>query len=400
MAKSDKTETSQDTESEKDTVTTEEVVEAEIVEESEADQDAPVIEDAPEADDEGLSVEEIEEVEEQVEDVTVPEAHDTPKPTKRGGFIPMVFGGVIAAGIGFGGATYMQSQGMLLGADTEALAAVEAKIAEQQAALEKLRSAQGDIAAKAESAVSTGADATALEARIDGLSERVETVAKDVIALGARLTEAEKRPMSEGLSASAIEAYEREVEQLRAQVAAQLAEAETLKANSEETARNTLIQAALTRVTAALDSGVPYEAALIDLANASGQSAPEALAGPAALGVVTLPALIDGFPEVARAALAEARKAESSTDTGSRIGAFLKAQLGARSVTPKEGMDPDAILSRAEAALKGGDIAAALVEIDTLPVESQAKMTSWREAAETRAAALAAADALALGLTD
>ncbi|MBR9843629.1 MAG: hypothetical protein GYB25_10735, partial [Rhodobacteraceae bacterium] len=203
-----------------------------------------------------------------------------------------------------------------------------------------------------------------------------------------------------GLSAAAVEAYEREVEELRAQVAAQLAEAEALKENSEKTARETLVQAALTRVAAALESGSPYEAALIEFANASGQSAPAALANHAAEGVPTLPALIDGFPEAARAALAEARKLQSGEDTGSRIGTFLKAQLGARSVTPKDGSDPDAILSRAEAALKDGKIATVLAEIDALPAESQAKLASWREAAEIRAAALAAADALALGLTD
>ncbi|MCW8841906.1 MAG: hypothetical protein OQK00_00670 [Rhodobacteraceae bacterium] len=160
------------------------------------------------------------------------------------------------------------------------------------------------------------------------------------------------------------------------------------------------MQAALTRITAALESGAPYEAALVDLANASGESAPAALADPAAEGVATLPALIEAFPDVARAALAEARKQQSGEDTGSRLGAFLKAQLGARSVAPKEGSDPDAVLSRAEAALRDGALKEALAEIETLPAESQAKMASWREAAETRAAALAAAEALALGLTE
>lgn len=406
MAKSDKTDTSQD--AEQDKTVTEDIVEAEIVEDDtavdpEADETVSL-----EESESGEEVIEAEAVEESVSDEPVADEtpvdvqEETPEvaPAKRGGFLPLVLGGVVAAGIGFGGATYMQSQGMLLGADKEAMAAVDAKIAAQQALIDEMRTAQGEIAGKAENALAASADAAALEARIDGLSERIEGVAQDVIALGARLTEAEKRPMSDGLSAAAVEAYEREVEELRAQVAAQLAEAEALKENSEKTARETLVQAALTRVTAALESGAPYEAALIDLANASGQSAPAALADHAAEGIATLPALIDGFPEAARAALAEARKLQSGDEAGSRIGSFLKAQLGARSVTPKDGSDPDAILSRAEAALKDGDIPAALAEIDALPVESQAKLASWREAAEIRAAALAAADALAQGLTD
>ncbi len=413
MAKSDKTETSQETEGEQDAAKAEEVTEAEIVEETEeagpeadtTDADTPVMIEEPESEGDASQEAEIAEAEPSQdapppsEEQTQP-TEDQPAEAKRGGVVPMVIGGVLAAGIGFGAATYMQSQGLLLGADEEALAAVDARLAAQQDEIDGLRAAQSDIAATAESAIAATADAKELEARIDGLSERVESVAQDVITLGARLTEAEKRPMSDGLSASAIEAYEREVEELRAQVAAQLEEAEALKANSEQTARSTLVQAALTRVMAALDSGAPYEAALIDLANASGESAPAALAEPAAEGVATLPALIDAFPDAARAALAEARKVQGEEETGNRLGAFLKAQLGARSVTPQEGDDPDAILSRAEAALKDGDIDAALAEIDALPPESQAQMASWREAAETRAAALAAAEALAQGLTD
>ena len=410
MAKSDKTETSQETETE-DKAMVEHIADAVIVEpddETEPQEDEAVALDEPETD----AIEEAEGSDATVADEDEPEeAPETPieetsseagpaPEARRGGFLPLVAGGVIAAGIGFGGATYMQSQGMLPSAGADAIARLEATVAEQQTVIESLRTTQGEIAAQAESAASASAGAEAMGARIDGLSERVEGVAQDVVALGARLTEAEKRPMSDGLSASAIEAYEREVEELRAQVAAQLAEAEALKANSEQTARETLVQAALTRVMAALESGAPYEAALIDLANASGQSAPAALADHAAEGVVTLPALIDGFPDAARAALAEARKTVGDEEGGNRIGAFLKAQLGARSVTPRDGSDPDAILSRAEAALKDGDIPATLAEIDTLPPESQAQMASWRAAAETRAAALAAAEALAQGLTD
>ena len=64
-----------------------------------------------------------------------------------------------------------------------------------------------------------------------------------------------------------------------------------------------------------------------------------------------------------------------------------------------------AVLSQAGLSLRADFVtreeeAALLAEIDALPAESQAKLASWREAAEIRAAALAAADALAQGLTD
>ncbi|MGB8622217.1 MAG: hypothetical protein WCD16_05310, partial [Paracoccaceae bacterium] len=80
---------------------------------------------------------------------------------------------------------------------------------------------------------------------------------------------------------------------------------------------------------------------------------------------------------------------------GDRIGAFLRTQFGARSLTPREGNDPDAILSRAEAALNAGELKDALDEIATLPEAGQQAMSGWVAKAQKRADALAAADTLA-----
>jgi len=76
----------------------------------------------------------------------------------------------------------------------------------------------------------------------------------------------------------------------------------------------------------------------------------------------------------------------------------LQRQLGARSVEPREGNDPDAILSRAEAALINGHLPQALAEIAALPDEAQAEMGNWVTLATIRAAALSAAAALAQSL--
>ena len=50
----------------------------------------------------------------------------------------------------------------------------------------------------------------------------------------------------------------------------------------------------------------------------------------------------------------------------------------------------DAILSRAEAALDAGDLRSALTELEALPDDAASAIADWREAAETRAAAVAA----------
>ena len=49
------------------------------------------------------------------------------------------------------------------------------------------------------------------------------------------------------------------------------------------------------------------------------------------------------------------------------LGAFLQNQLGGRSVVPREGDDPDAVLSRVGAAVEAGDLSTALTEIESLP---------------------------------
>ncbi len=72
----------------------------------------------------------------------------------------------------------------------------------------------------------------------------------------------------------------------------------------------------------------------------------------------------------------------------SRFSAFLRTQLGTRSLEPKAGDDADSVLSRAEAALRQGDIATALTELDALPEAGQPALAEWRAQAETRKAAL------------
>ena len=70
--------------------------------------------------------------------------------------------------------------------------------------------------------------------------------------------------------------------------------------------------------------------------------------------------------------------------------AFVRNQLGARSLEPQEGNDPDAILSRAEAALREGRLADAVAEVETLPEIARLELTGWTGQAALRLEALAA----------
>lgn len=330
------------------------------------------------------------------EPVAPPPPAPAPEKTSRGGFFPALLGGIVAGALGFGIAWYLLQQ------DSAGLSGRVDQIAEQQ-------SQQGASLSELADTVSAGPDLSALTGRLDelgsqvtDLSGRLDSAAGDFSTLSDRLTELEKRPISEGVSEEAIAAYESELARLqeamaqqRQEVEALIAEAREMEADAAESSEMTLRRAALTRILSALDNGSAFAPALSDLQGA-GQEVPEALAAVAETGVPSMAALRDSYPEAARQALAAAR---SDGDGGmSSVGDFLRTQLGARSLEPKDGADPDAVLSRAEAALRGGRLSDALAELETLPESARAEMANWIASATSRQKAVAAAEELSAAL--
>jgi hypothetical protein len=118
------------------------------------------------------------------------------------------------------------------------------------------------------------------------------------------------------------------------------------------------------------------------------------LADNATAGLPSLQSLQATFPDTARTALEAALRANMGESWSERVGNFLRTQVGVRSLTPREGPDPDAILSRAEASLSAGDVAQALVEIAKLPTPAQDALAAWRAQAQLRLDAQAALRAL------
>ncbi|WP_294228593.1 mitofilin family membrane protein [uncultured Shimia sp.] len=318
---------------------------------------------------------------------------------RKGGFVPMVLGGVVAACIGFGGAVYFGDQ-LGLGAGTEAaLTEMTAKLEAQNetlVALNERLSATSDVSGGArEAADHAAAEVTKITEVLSAYTTQLGSVSEAVSTLEARLTDIEKRPLNEGLGAAAIAAYEREVKDLRDLVSAQKAEASELKDKADLSAKAALARSSVTRIVAALDSGAPYRAAVVDLRSSTGEGIAPVLEDHADHGVVTLAALLESYPDAAREALAKAREDKVDAGTGNKLGNFLKTQFGARSVEAREGTDTDAVLSRAEAALKAGDLSAALAELDTLAEGPKTVMAEWVAQAQTRAAATQAAEELA-----
>lgn len=328
-----------------------------------------------------------------VPDVAPPVA---PTPERRSVFMPLVLGGLIAGGIGFAVSEFNVFNTRI---NTDAL---RNDIAAQETRLEALESAEPPAAPEV--------DLTAIDdlsAKVDDLSAQLTEVSGQVADIDARLVVVEKRPIAEGegSSAAAVAAYERELATLQTTVEEMIANARSVEAATADAAAATReleqaarVREALAEITTAVAAGQPFEAAVATLSDAGIADVPAALSDVAADGVVTLSNLQDRFPDAARTALSAARSSgEVEEETG--VGGFLRRQLGARSVAPREGDSPDAVLSRAEAAVRDGQLAAALGELDTLSEGTQANIQDWLDDARARAAAEAAVKDISQSLT-
>ena len=321
-----------------------------------------------------------------------------PAPAQASGFFPMLLGGLVAGGIGFG-AAYLGLQNSNVDTSADLRSEIAAQL-ETQA--ESIAAVSGQI-----DNLPPPADLSGLEAAQDDLNDAIANLGSRLGEaesrfgdLDARLTNVEKRPVTENASDAAVAAYERELKALQDAMAAQrgeiesmTAEAQALDQNARQTAQATMRRSALTRIQTALDSGEGFAPALADLETA-GLQAPEALVSVAEEGAPSLAQLQTEFPEAARMALKVSRLAAVEQGEGGGFSTFLKTQLGARSLEPREGDDPDAVLSRAEAAVRDGRLTDAMAEIEALPEVGGAEFSDWAAKATMRLNALAAAEDL------
>ncbi|WP_370213115.1 COG4223 family protein [Roseovarius sp.] len=293
------------------------------------------------------------------------------------GFGALFFGGVTAALVGALAAYLLLPQlGLLPQGDDEALTRLETRLAEQDKEISALSQQLADMASAQPETVSPDQIAD-IEAQLSALGDRL--AAAETLAQRAA-------PAGEAVSSDELQKLREEMDRL-------LAEAAQKDDQARTAARDTLRRAALTRVRTALDNGSTFAEALDDLGN-TGQEIPSDLQAIANGGAPTLAALQTSFPDAARRALEAARRADPDAHAGSGVLGFLNSQLGVRSLEPREGTDPDAILSRAEAALRDGQLAATLEELATLPDPAQAEIAGWVEQAQTRLTATQAADTL------
>ena len=301
--------------------------------------------------------------------------------------------------------------------DREWRAGLEAQIAKQSQQLSAMRT---DLASQ-----DTGAALDGLQSQLDSLRPIVTDVAalqveiellqnaQDGVVDQLELIETKlaHQPVSDGVSASVVDRQTRVLKQMQTQISAQKTAFSELRTELLETqqlvkaaALKTATQSSILQLIGALESGAPFAFAIAEFANDVGVL-PQALLAAAPYGVPTTAALERDFADQARAALILARKAGSETPENAgnisgagRLSNFLQNQLGMRSVTPRQGNDPDAVLSRAEAAIEAGQVAETLTILTALPPAAHTSMASWIERAELRRAAQSAVASLSAQL--
>lgn len=340
---------------------------------------------------------------------------------KGPGALVLLLGGAFAAALGFG-AAYFGLGGNEADAPDPALSAMLEQMEAQQGSMAGLQEQITALAA-VEPPVPPTVDLSGVETAIAGVSEDVSSIGTAVETLAGRVVALEERPVFTGevdedsaAMAAAVQALEDRLAADRDAAAAAVAEAEAAQAaaaaelqaasdaaqaaiaeaqaEAQATADATQARAALSRVQIAMAAGDPFADALAEING----DVPEALEAVAADGVPTLEDLQVAYPAAARAALAEANRESASGNVMGGLGAFLQNQVGGRSVVPREGDDPDAVLSRVGAAVDSGDLSAALTEIEILPEGARNLLADWVAQVRTRADADAALAELAASL--
>lgn len=328
----------------------------------------------------------------------------SPRQGGAGAFFGMVLGGIVAAGAGFGLARFMPDL-LPMGGDTPLATTVAAQADEITALRAELAAMPGtdpqiDARLSALESAADTSDTSALDTRLAALEAQVATIQSQPASGGAAVSPqvmAELAALKQQVAAlgtggsvpaDVIAAADAAEARLKAAEASATAMAEQAEAAAAAARRG----AALDRVAASLDSGAPYASALEEL---GGADLPAVLLDNAAVGLPTVADLADSFPDAARAALEDALRANMGESWTDRVSSFLRSQTGLRSLTPREGDDPDAVLSRAEAALARGQVADAINELAAMPEAGKPALADWLAQAQTRVDAEAAVAALA-----
>lgn len=207
-----------------------------------------------------------------------------------------------------------------------------------------------------------------LSKRIDNIPDPSDALAK----LEQRVVDLENRPIPDvGATQDAVQAYERELAAMREMLAEEL---DRIRSQSEQTVAlaEQAVQAdrsgAARTISAEIQDAIVAGRSLQPLlaeAEAEGLNVPAILVGNAD-SLLSLSDLQISLADLAREVVADDVRQKAQDGEIGRVEAFLRLQLGARSLAPAEGDEPEQVLARAEAELAKGNVDAALAEVERL----------------------------------
>lgn len=351
-------------------------------------------------------VEEVNEdcIHESLEDASADDTKAVEIKRKSSGTVPLVVAGFICAGLGFGAAILSQSSHPIWPVHPDVVRFRIETTGQITGIDGRLNALEGRVSASDQREVGD-----VFQSDLDGLSseydKRFSEIASQLDGFENRLAALEKNTIESAIPDELVAQYQDEVKRLKDTLEAQRESLQKFMSETAETAnevtqraKDTVARSILAQIRASIDVGGPFDTAIQEFDEQVGDAIPNQLRSLAEDGVRTFQELRDSFADAARSALNAARDDLNESEGFMGIGNYLRKQFQARSVTPKMGDDADAVLSRAEQALRDNDIEGALNELDTLQDAAREQMQPWIDQARERQGALEQLDILSQGI--
>ena len=335
------------------------------------------------------------------------QAHEIGSSKKNSIFIPMLFGGLLAGIVGFVASYFIFSfnQPMAKPASSQVEENVNNKIAKNAANDERLESSvnalqtilftvQNDLRKVEERISLKSADLeiiSILEKTLKDVVARVETIEVLASDMTEKVSKLENRSEVQISPDNFTKTYNEKFDKLKismdilkTEVNSILDAAKKQKYQAEEVEKRSRALSLLNNIREAVKADRAFSTSLQEFEQLTKLSIPKSLRDASLGGIVTMEELLVNFPDAARLAISVDRSESSYDGTRESLFRFLKIQLQARSVVPKVGDDTDAILSRAEAALKRDELHLAIKELTLLKPSAKAVMAQWTDIAQQR----------------
>ena len=315
----------------------------------------------------------------------------------------------------------LQESLVALGADLEVIEADNMKLKEDFTALSwsmpmssNSGSEEGGSTDSSEGnqAAGTNGQMILLEARIQRIGEKIleiDVLSRSLTSLGEEVTDLQMElsglSANQGLVNELVEnienvgtqlpGLEEELALLKEQnrmLANQVAEvrdntvgleSELVALSSQTVGENSLRNLTLVGIQAAVEAGIPY-AAIIRESQINSLELPAIIHELSEDGVATLLELQNEFEDLITEALKAVETGAESGSIQDMARSIVSSLVQVRSLTPREGDDAVAVLSRLEERLKKGDLESVLELYAQLPQPVQVTLESWKHKVQNR----------------